>query len=332
MSWRGCGWARRPTRCSSRRRELHKKLDRYAYGAPTIRFAEEDIDQARAAGVIIEFEHAAPIIVDRGVYRELCKAAIKRTVTELEAQVAAREQERKASRQRGRPADPVAEAQREERRQLRELAQQAHGVNLDVGAGLLTGLSTVDPTDITVARFFVYALLGSDHDGSPYTATGERVARLAASGIRLVIEQFRTDATKTRKDGTPGQTRIQYTDPHDLDGARSSGCGGSSTGPGRPVSSTAARWWSSAPSSTPAGWSSPRASGPRQRRGRRTRITPARRCTNWPRRICRPAWRSCARPWNALTRRRAERPTPRRTTTRTTAWRRRRRRTRRPRG
>ena len=120
--------------------ELHKKLDRYAYGPPTIRFAQEDIDQARAAGVIIEFERAAPIIVDRGVYRELCKAAIKRTVAQLEADVAAREQERKTSRQRGRAADPVAEAKRAERRDLRELAQQAHGVNLDVGAGLLTGL------------------------------------------------------------------------------------------------------------------------------------------------------------------------------------------------
>ncbi len=214
--------------------ELHKQLDRYAYGAPAIRFSEEDVDQARAAGVIIEFEHAAPVIVDRGLYRELCKTAIRRTVSELEAQVAARAQERKTSRDRSRPANPVAEAQREERRQLRELAQQAHGVNLDLGAGLLTGLSAVDPADMQVARFFVYALLGSDHDGSPHTAAGERVARLAAGGIRLIIEQFRTDATKTRKDGTPGQKRIQYTDPHDLgdpigwlwrfiDGARTAG-------------------------------------------------------------------------------------------------------------
>ena len=49
-----------------------------------------------------------------------------------------------------------------------------------------------------------------------------------------MIDQFREDATKTRKDGTPGQTRIQYTDPHDLtepitwlwrfiDGARTAG-------------------------------------------------------------------------------------------------------------
>ena len=93
---------------------------------------------------------------------------------------------------------------------MRELSEQAHGVNLDVGAELLNGLSTVDPADITVARFFVYGLLGSDYDDSPYTQTGERVARLAVSGIRLVIEEFRADVTKTRKDGTKGALRIDY--------------------------------------------------------------------------------------------------------------------------
>ena len=44
-------------------------------------------------------------------------------------------------------------------------------------------LTTVDPTDVDVARFFVYALLGADHDSSPYTQTGERIARIAAGGI-----------------------------------------------------------------------------------------------------------------------------------------------------
>ena len=39
---------------------LHKQVDRYAYGAPSIRFSESDIDQARAAGVLGELEnHAA---------------------------------------------------------------------------------------------------------------------------------------------------------------------------------------------------------------------------------------------------------------------------------
>jgi hypothetical protein len=44
--------------------------------------------------------------------------------------------------------------------QPRDLADQAHGVNLDLGWDLLNGLSKVDPLDINVARFFVYALLG----------------------------------------------------------------------------------------------------------------------------------------------------------------------------
>ena len=93
---------------------------------------------------------------------------------------------------------------------MRELSDQAHGVNLDVGAGLLTGLSTVDPADKTSRPFFVYSLLGSDYDQSPYTQQGERIARLAVSGIRLVIDEFRADVTKTRKDGSKGALRIDY--------------------------------------------------------------------------------------------------------------------------
>jgi len=93
---------------------------------------------------------------------------------------------------------------------MRELSDHAHGVNLDVGAALLNGLSTVDPADVNVAKFFVYSLLGSDYDDSPYTQQGERVARLAVSGIRLVIEEFRADVTKTRKDGSKGTLRIDY--------------------------------------------------------------------------------------------------------------------------
>jgi len=193
--------------------ELTRALDRYAYHID-MRFDESETDQARAAGVVIEFERSSPIIVDRSLYRELVKSAITRTVAELEAKVAAREEERKASRKSqsngGAPADPAAEAEREHRQRMRELSDQAHGVNLDVGAGLLNGLSTVDPADITVARFFVYSLLGSDYDDSPYTQQGERIARLAVSGIRLVIGEFRADVTKTRKDGSKGALRIDY--------------------------------------------------------------------------------------------------------------------------
>src|SRR3954471_18667445 len=68
--------------------KLHKQLDRYAYGPPQVRFTDTDVDQARAAGVLIEFERGRPIIVDRKLYRELVKGAIKRTHDELEAKAA----------------------------------------------------------------------------------------------------------------------------------------------------------------------------------------------------------------------------------------------------
>jgi hypothetical protein len=44
--------------------------------------------------------------------------------------------------------------------------------------------------------------LAADYDSSPYTQTGERVVRLAVSGIRLVIDEFRSDVTKTRSVST----------------------------------------------------------------------------------------------------------------------------------
>jgi hypothetical protein len=55
------------------------------------------------------------------------------------------------------PAEQGAEARREEQRAIREIAETAHGVNLDLGASLLTSLSTVDSADMAVARFSSYA-------------------------------------------------------------------------------------------------------------------------------------------------------------------------------
>jgi ParB/RepB/Spo0J family partition protein len=144
--------------------ELTHALDRHAYYVD-VRFDESDVDQARAAGVVIEFERSAPIIVDRSLYRELVKAAITRTVAELEAKVADREHDRKTARQskenNAEPADPAARVERDHRSRMRELSAQAHGVNLDIGTGLLNGLSTVDPADVNVAKFFV--LCGRPH-------------------------------------------------------------------------------------------------------------------------------------------------------------------------
>jgi len=189
---------------------------------------------ARAAGVLIEFERGRPIIVDRPLYRELVKTAIKRTHDDLEAKATSAAKDKKASRADKAPADPTTLAKRERDAQLRELTDQAHGANTDLGHALIHNLTTVDPTDITVAKFFVYAVLGADHDRSPYTQTGERIARIAAGGVRLVIDELRTDVTKTRKDGTRGRLRYDYGEHRDpqaaiawlwkyIDGAKTAG-------------------------------------------------------------------------------------------------------------
>lgn len=195
--------------------KLHKQLDRHAYGPPAVRFTDEDLDQARAAGVLIEFDNSRPIIVDRALYRELVKNAITRVHAGLEQKVAEHAAERAASKTTNKPADPATIAKRERDARLRDYSDQAHGVNTDLGHSLLNTLASVDPTDMDVARFFVYALLGADHDSSPYIQSGERIARIAAGGVRLLIEELRTDATKTRRDGSPGRLRYDYGDHRD---------------------------------------------------------------------------------------------------------------------
>jgi hypothetical protein len=177
---------------------LHKQLDRYAYGPPQVRFTDDDVDQARADGVLIEFERGRPIIVDRPLYRELVKTAIKRTHDELHAKAETVSKEKKASRAGKAPADPVTVAKRERDVQIRELTNQAHGANADLGHVLVHNLSSVDPTDMTVARFFV--LCGYPHktnyadavtmpsrrsaqSGASQTAGGARSRRGASVGI-----------------------------------------------------------------------------------------------------------------------------------------------------
>ena len=112
--------------------KLQRQLDRYAYGPPQVRFNDSDVDQARAAGALIEFQTGRPIIVDRPLYRELVKGAIKRTHDELEGKDAEAAKGQKTARSAKQPADPVTVAKRERDAQLRELTVQAHGANLGV--------------------------------------------------------------------------------------------------------------------------------------------------------------------------------------------------------
>jgi ParB/RepB/Spo0J family partition protein len=194
---------------------LYKELNLYGYSSHPIRFGDLEVDQARAAGVLIDFEHGSPIITDRKLYRELVKQALAHSVDDYRDKAAVAREAKKTERRAGgaKAADPLAEAKRTHRDAIRELADQAHGVNLDLGAALINGLSRVDPNDIDVARFFVYGLLGPDPERSSYYSdAGERVRRIAAHGVRIVVEDFREDVTKTKKDGTRGRLRIDYGD------------------------------------------------------------------------------------------------------------------------
>ena len=209
--------------------KLRKQDDQYAYGPPEFRFDASDVDQARAAGVLIELDRSTPLITDLALYRELAKQAITRTVEQLRAQAAAKAKGKRAGAAK-RERTPREELDIEHRATLRELARQAHGTNLDLGAALLTELAAVAPDDMDVARFFAYGLLGPE--SSSYLGTGDHVARtIAANGLRLVLDEHRSTTTPTLKSGKPGKTNVVYGDVDDavrwlwrfVDGAKTAG-------------------------------------------------------------------------------------------------------------
>jgi ParB/RepB/Spo0J family partition protein len=189
--------------------ELHNKLVPYAYGPPSIRFGEAEVDQARAAGVLIEFARGTPIITDRALYRELAKQAVKRTADELRAQgQLARERASRRAQGQG-ERTPEQQLDADHRASVRTLKERAHATNLDLGSALLQKLAAVAADDMDVARFFAYGLLGP-HERGYAGSTTHTVTTLAANGIRLVIEDQRTTATATLKSGKPGMTKVAY--------------------------------------------------------------------------------------------------------------------------
>jgi ParB/RepB/Spo0J family partition protein len=188
--------------------KLHKQVDQYAYGPPTIRFTDADIDQARAAGVLIELDRSAPIITDVALYRELTKEAVARTVEQLRERAAAKAKGTRTGAAK-RERTPREDLDVEHRATLRELTRQAHGTNLDLGAAFLSELATVAPDDMDVARFFAFGILGPET--SSYLGTSDHVARtIAANGLRLVLDEHRTTTTPTLKRGKPGRTKVVY--------------------------------------------------------------------------------------------------------------------------
>ena len=154
--------------------------------------------------------HRPPIVTDQGVYRELVKNVITRTVEDLRARAAAKATSKRAGAAK-RQRSPRDELDTEHRANLRDLTVRAHGTNLDLGAALMRDLTVVDPADFDVAKFLAYGLLGPD--SSSYLGTSDHAARtIAANGLALVLEDHRTSTTKRLKSGKPGKTKITYAD------------------------------------------------------------------------------------------------------------------------
>jgi ParB/RepB/Spo0J family partition protein len=209
--------------------KLHPQIDRHAYGPPRITFGELEVDQARAAGVLLEFDHGTPIITDRSLFRELAKQAIERTVQELRAAKETADAQRSSRRANGKSeATPEQELEAEHRASAREFKRRAHGTNLDLGAALLQKLATVDPANMDVARFFAYGVLGPDTTDLRRNATA---AVIAATGIRLVFDEHRETVTPRLKNGGFGKTKVSYGEVEDaaawmwkfIDGASNAG-------------------------------------------------------------------------------------------------------------
>ena len=184
--------------------------------------------------MLIEFERGRPIIVDRALYRELVKGAIKRTHDDLEAKAATAAQEKKAARASKQPADPVTAAKRERDAQLRELADQAHGANLDLGHALVHNLADRRPGRHRRRPLLRLRAARRRPRQLPLHADGRADRADRRGGIRLVVEELRADVTKTRKDGSRGRLRIDYGDYRDpqaalawlwkfIDGAKTAG-------------------------------------------------------------------------------------------------------------
>ena len=132
---------------------LERKVLSYAHAHVEITLDDVEVDQARAAGVLLELGNHT-LITDRDLYRELLLAAMTRKKETLTAQLAVKE--RATAKDDGKPAvSPEEAAERTRRAVLRAAGDDAHGVNLDIGASLTRGLAEVDPADMNVARFFV---------------------------------------------------------------------------------------------------------------------------------------------------------------------------------
>ncbi len=275
---------------------LHKQVEQYAYGPPAFRFTQQDADQARAAGVLIEFEpggghgHTAPTITDQAVYRELAKQVIPRTVEELRVRLAAKGNRKAAAGAAGGPGErdtPGGARHRASRDPARVHPPGApgqprsgdgapagpHGLPRGRQRGEVLRLRTAGPGEHRLPR-----------DERPAART------IAANGVRLVLEEHRRSLRSGSRAASPARRRS----PTARSRTPAGGCGSSWPARRPRAMCTRAPWSSTRRSTTPRSSCCRPRSGAARRCRAPTRTPLARRSSRSPRASCPPATSSCS--------------------------------------
>jgi hypothetical protein len=205
-----------------------------------VEFAEEQIDQARALGVLLQTDRGA-YVTDRTVLKQLMEDAATAYLPLLQqmkreekaAQAEAKRAERKAKAEAAPNRLDAIEA--EHKAKQREFAVQGRAANLGLGDGLCRRAAIVDPADLDVAKLFVYGLLGPRTRFSGHKIEQgyelKKAGMIAAAGLRLCIEGLSSVEVPRLQSGKDGKPRVTYAELADserwmwkfVDGATTAG-------------------------------------------------------------------------------------------------------------
>jgi ParB family chromosome partitioning protein len=188
--------------------EAHHKARPWVQGDDVlISFGEAEIDAARAARQLIEFEvdhgewpSVARFVTDRELAGDLAERVIERVAREAEE---LEERRAKAAARAGQPQlteDEAKVARAEKRQEAKQAKADAERFNEALGRKLMERRSAATRKEQGLNRVkALAAVLLADHDG------------LAGCGLRLVLPQLREVEHKTLKSGEARQ-KITYAD------------------------------------------------------------------------------------------------------------------------
>jgi ParB family chromosome partitioning protein len=190
----------------ARLHEAHRKARPWLHGDDLlITLGEPEIDAARAAGQLIEFEadhgewsSVARFLTDRELAGDLAERVVERVAKVVE------ERERRRAKEAARAGRPTPEAEKAARADKREEAKKAKAdaerFNEGVGRNLMQCRAAAARKEHGLNRAkAIAAVLLADHDG------------LAGRGLRLVLPQLREVEHKKLKSGQ-SREKITYAD------------------------------------------------------------------------------------------------------------------------